>query len=146
LTQSNADLARSPPGQAIEAQIADAQLQLSHDQLAYVQHMRAFQTTSRSSTRSVACAGSSSCSPRAVSTTCSTARFYLQQMSVSELQLARKLRAERDSLEHNESCWLKLGPTWRHCSTRCRPRQCDSVRWRKSPATDSQLDSQRARH
>ena len=48
LAQSSADLAPiAAQAQAIEAQIADAQLQLSHDQLAYLQHVRAFQADMR---------------------------------------------------------------------------------------------------
>src|SRR3979411_2056426 len=43
LAQSNAELAPiAAQAQVIEAQIADAQLQLSHDQLAYLEPLRAF--------------------------------------------------------------------------------------------------------
>jgi len=100
LMQSNADLAPiAAQAQAIEAQIADAQLQLSHDQLAYLQHMRAFQTDIK---KLYALGGM-----RWFEFVFSARSFddllnrtiYLQQMSVSELQLARRLRAERDSLE-----------------------------------------------
>jgi SpoIID/LytB domain protein len=100
LTQSNADLAPiAAQAQAIEAQIADAQLQLSHDQLAYLQHLRAFQTDIK---KLYALGGM-----RWFEFVFSARSFdellnrtiYLQQMSVSELQLARKLRAERDNLE-----------------------------------------------
>ena len=99
LTQSNADLAPiAAQAQAIEAQIADAQVQLSHDQLAYLQHMRAFQTDIK---KLYALGGM-----RWFEFVFSARSFddllnrtiYLQQMSVSELQLARRLRAERDSL------------------------------------------------
>jgi SpoIID/LytB domain protein len=100
LAQSNADLAPiAAKAQAIEAQIADAQLQLSHDQLAYLQHVRAFQADMR---RLYALGGM-----RWLEFVFSARSFddllnrtiYLQQISVSELKLARKLRAERDTLE-----------------------------------------------
>jgi stage II sporulation protein D len=100
LAQSNADLAPiAAQAQAIETQIADAQLQLSHDQLAYLQHLRAFQTDIK---KLYALGGM-----RWFEFVFSARSFddllnrtiYLQQMSVSELQLARKLRAERDALE-----------------------------------------------
>src|SRR5205814_10568433 len=85
--------------QAIEAQIADAQLQLSHDQLAYLQHMRAFQADIK---KLYALGGM-----RWLEFVFSARSFddllnrsiYLQQISVTELQLARKLRGERDALE-----------------------------------------------
>jgi peptidoglycan hydrolase-like amidase len=100
LAQSNADLAPiAAQAQAIETQIADAQLQLSHDQLAFVQHMRAFQADIK---KLYALGGM-----RWFEFVFSARSFddllnrtiYLQQMSVSELQLARKLRGERDALE-----------------------------------------------
>src|SRR3977135_2856343 len=100
LALSSADLAPiAAKAQAIEAQIADAQLQLSHDQLAYLQHLRAFQADMR---KLYALGGM-----RWLEFVFSARSFddllnrtiYLQQMSVSELTLARKLRAERDSLE-----------------------------------------------
>jgi peptidoglycan hydrolase-like amidase len=100
LAQSSADLAPiAAQAQAIEAQIADAQLQLSHDQLAYLQHVRAFQADMR---KLYAFGGM-----RWFEFVFSARSFddllnrtiYLQQVSVSELQLARKLRAERDTLE-----------------------------------------------
>jgi SpoIID/LytB domain protein len=100
LAQSNADLAPiAAQAQAIEAQIADAQLQLSHDQLAYTQHLRAFQ----SDIKKIYALGG----VRWLEFVFSARSFddllnrtiYLQQMSVSELALARKLRAERDALE-----------------------------------------------
>ncbi|MEA2669277.1 MAG: stage sporulation protein [Chloroflexota bacterium] len=100
LAQSNADLAPiAAQAQAIETQIADAQTQLSHDQLAYLQHLRAFQADIK---KLYALGGM-----RWFEFVLSARSFddllnrsiYLQQMSVSELQLARKLRAERDALE-----------------------------------------------
>ena len=100
LALSSADLAPiAAKAQAIEAQIADAQLQLSHDQLAYLQHMRAFQVDIK---KLYALGGM-----RWFEFVFSARSFddllnrsiYLQQISVSELQLARKLRAERDALE-----------------------------------------------
>ena len=100
LAQSNADLAPiAAKAQAIEAQIADAQLQLSHDQLAYEEHLRAF----RIGIRKLYAFGGM----RWFEFVFSARTFddllnrtiYLQQISVSELQLARKLRAERDALE-----------------------------------------------
>jgi peptidoglycan hydrolase-like amidase len=100
LAQSNAELAPiAAQAQAIEAQIADAQLQLSHDQLAYLEHLRAFRTSIR---KLYAFGGM-----RWFEFVFSARSFddllnrtiYLQQISVSELQLARKLRAERDALE-----------------------------------------------
>jgi SpoIID/LytB domain protein len=102
LALSSADLAPiAAKAQAIEAQIADAQLQLSHDQLAYLQHMRAFQADIK---KLYALGGM-----RWLEFVFSARSFddllnrsiYLQQISVSELQLARKLRAERDTLEAN---------------------------------------------
>ena len=100
LAQSNADLAPiAAQAQAIETQIAAAQLQLSHDQLAYLQHLRAFQVDIK---KLYALGGM-----RWFEFVFSARSFddllnrtiYLQQVSVSELQLARKLRAERDALE-----------------------------------------------
>jgi len=100
LALSSADLAPiAAKAQAIEAQIADAQLQLSHDQLAYLQHMRAFQADIK---KLYALGG-----VRWLEFVFSARSFddllnrsiYLQQISVTELQLARKLRAERDALE-----------------------------------------------
>src|SRR5207248_6581302 len=78
---------------------ASAQLQLSHDQLAYLQHLRAFEADI---TKLYALGGM-----RWLEFFFSARSFddllnrsiYLQQISVSELQLARKLRAERDALE-----------------------------------------------
>jgi len=100
LAQSSADLAPiAAQAQAIEAQIADAQLQLSHDQLAYLQHVRAFQADMR---KLYALGGMRWLefvfSARSFDDLLNRA-IYLQHISVSELQLARKLRAERDTLE-----------------------------------------------
>jgi stage II sporulation protein D len=100
LAQSNADLAPiAAQAKAIEAQLADAQLQLSHDQLAYVQHLRAFQVDIR---KLYALGGMRwfefVLSARSFDDLLNRA-IYLQQISVSELQLARRLRAERDALE-----------------------------------------------
>ena len=100
LAQSNADLAPiAAQAQAIEAQIAAAQLQLSHDQVAYLQHLRAFQAD----IKTLYALGGMRWfefvfSARSFDDLLNRA-IYLQQMSVSELQLARKLRAERDALE-----------------------------------------------
>ncbi|MDQ6713904.1 MAG: SpoIID/LytB domain-containing protein [Candidatus Dormibacteraeota bacterium] len=100
LAQSSADLAPiAAKAHAIETQIADAQLQLSHDQLAYRQHIRAFQADMR---KLYALGGM-----RWLEFVFSARSFddllnrtiYLQHISVSELQLARKLRAERDTLD-----------------------------------------------
>jgi len=100
LALSNADLAPvAALAHALQEQIAAAQLQLSHAQLAYVQHLRAFQTDIR---RLYALGGM-----RWIEFVFSARSFddllnrsiYLQQISVSELQLARKLRVERDTLE-----------------------------------------------
>lgn len=100
LALSNTDLAPiAAQAQAIEAQIADAQLQLSHDQLAYVQHLRAFQADIK---KLYALGGMRwfefVFSARSFDDLLNRA-IYLQQVSLSELQLARKLRAERDTLE-----------------------------------------------
>src|ERR1700687_5463733 len=100
LAQSNADLAPiAAQAQAIEAQIAAAQLQLSHDQLAYLQHLRAFQAD----IKTLYALGGMRWfefvfSARSFDDLLNRA-IYLQQISVSELQLARRLRAERDTLE-----------------------------------------------
>jgi SpoIID/LytB domain protein len=100
LALSNADLAPiAAKAHAIEAQIADAQMQLSHDQLGYLQHLRAFQADIR---KIYALGGM-----RWFEFVFSARSFddllnrtiYLQQISVSEGQLARQLRAERDALE-----------------------------------------------
>ena len=100
LALSTADLAPiAAKAHAIEAQIADAQMQLSHDQLAYLQHLRGFQADIR---KIYALGGM-----RWFEFVFSARSFddllnrtiYLQQISVSEGQLARKLRAERDTLE-----------------------------------------------
>jgi stage II sporulation protein D len=100
LAQSNADLAPiAAQAKAIEAQLADAQLQLSHDQLAYVQHLRAFQADIR---KLYALGGMRwfefVFSARSFDDLLNRA-IYLQQISVSELQLARRLRADRVALE-----------------------------------------------
>ena len=100
LALSNADLAPiAAQAQAIEAQIADAQTQLSHDQVAYLQHMRAFQADIK---KLYALGGMRwfefVFSARSFSDLLNRT-VYLQQMSVSELELARRLRAERDALE-----------------------------------------------
>ncbi|HEV2012374.1 MAG TPA: SpoIID/LytB domain-containing protein [Candidatus Dormibacteraeota bacterium] len=100
LAQSNADLAPiAAQAKAIEAQLADAQLQVSHDQLAFVQHLRAFQADIR---KLYALGGMRwfefVFSARSFDDLLNRA-VYLQQISVSELQLARRLRAERDALE-----------------------------------------------
>lgn len=100
LAQSNADLAPiAAQAKAIEAQIAAAQLQLSHDQLAYQQHLRAFQAD----IKTLYALGGMRWfefvfAARSFDDLLNRA-IYLQQMSVSELQLARKLRAERDALD-----------------------------------------------
>ena len=100
LAQSNADLAPiAAKAQAIEAHIADAQLQLSRDQVAYQEHVRAF----RVGIRKLYAFGGMRWfefvfSARTFDDLLNRA-IYLQQISVSELQLARKLRAERDALE-----------------------------------------------
>src|SRR5205823_3144824 len=91
LVQSNADLAPiAARARAIEAQLAEAQLQFSHDQLAYLQHLRAFQADIR---KLYALGGI-----RWLEFVFSARSFddlmnrtvYLQQISVSELQLARR--------------------------------------------------------
>jgi stage II sporulation protein D len=100
LAQPNADLAPvAARAQAIEAQLAEAQVQLSHDQLAYTQHLSAFQADIK---KLYALGGM-----RWFEFVFSARSFddllnrtvYLEQISVSELQLARKLRTERDNLE-----------------------------------------------
>ena len=100
LAQSNGDLAPvAAQAQAIEAQIAEAQVQLSHDQVAYLQHLHAFQSDIK---KLYALGGM-----RWLEFVFSARSFddllnrtiYLQQISVSELQLARQLRAERETLE-----------------------------------------------
>jgi peptidoglycan hydrolase-like amidase len=100
LAQSNADLAPiAARAQALQQQLADAQLQLSHDQLAYTQHLNAFQADIRKlyqlgGTRWIEFVFSARSFDDLLNRT-----IYLQQMSLAELQLARKLRAERDTLE-----------------------------------------------
>ena len=100
LAQSNADLAPiAAQAKAIEGQIAAAQLQLSHDQIAYQEHLRAFQAD----IKTLYALGGMRWfefvfSARSFDDLLNRA-IYLQQMSVSELQLARKLRAERDALD-----------------------------------------------
>ncbi len=90
LAQSTADLAPiAARAQAIEAQIADAQLQLSHDQLAYLEHLRVF----RAGIRKLYAFGGMR-----------WFEFVFSARSFDDLlnrtmQLARKLRAERDTLE-----------------------------------------------
>ena len=100
LAQSNGDLAPvAAQAQAIEAQIAEAQVQLSHDRVAYLQHLHAFQSDIK---KLYALGGM-----RWLEFVFSARSFddllnrtiYLQQISVSELQLARQLRAERETLE-----------------------------------------------
>ena len=100
LALSNADLAPiAARAQAIQAQIDTAQLELSHARLAYLQHLRAFQADIR---KLYALGGM-----RWMEFVFSARSFddllnrtiYLQQISVSELQLARRLRVERDTLE-----------------------------------------------
>ena len=100
LAQGNADLAPiAAQAQAIETQIADAQNQLARDQVFYDLHLHAFQADMR---KLYALGGM-----RWLEFVFSARSFddllnrtiYLQHISVSELQLARKLRAERDTLE-----------------------------------------------
>jgi len=100
LGQSNAELAPiAAQAHTIQTQIDAAQLQLSHARLAYLKHLRAFQADIR---RLYALGG-----VRWLEFVFSARSFddllnrsiYLQQISVSELQLARRLRVERDTLE-----------------------------------------------
>ena len=100
LALSNADLAPiAAQAQAIEARIAEAQSQLACDQVFYDLHLHAFQADMR---KLYALGGM-----RWLEFVFSARSFddllnrtiYLQHISVSELQLARKLRAERDTLE-----------------------------------------------
>jgi SpoIID/LytB domain protein len=100
LALSNADLAPvAAQAQALQAKIADAQQQLSQAQVAYRRHLDAFQRDMR---RVYALGG-----VRWIEFVFSARSFddllnrtiYLQQISLGEYQLARKLRAERDTLE-----------------------------------------------
>jgi len=100
LALSNADLAPiAAKANAIQAQINAAELQLARAQLAYLRHVRSFQADIR---RLYALGGM-----RWIEFVLSARSFddllnrsiYLQQISVSEMQLARKLSVERDTLE-----------------------------------------------
>jgi peptidoglycan hydrolase-like amidase len=100
LAQSNADLAPvAAQAQALQDQINLAELRLSTSQANYAQHLQAFLHDIR---RLYALGGL-----RWVEFVFSARNFddllnraiYLQQISVAELQLARKLKAERDAIE-----------------------------------------------
>jgi peptidoglycan hydrolase-like amidase len=100
LTQANADLAPiAAEAQALQNQIATAQAQLAQAQLAYLQHLTSFQRDIR---KLYALGGF-----RWIEFIFSARNFddllnraiYLQQISLSELQIARRLRAERDTLD-----------------------------------------------
>jgi stage II sporulation protein D len=145
LALSNADLAPiAARAQAIQAQLADAQLQLSHDQLAYQQHLRAFQADIR---KLYALGGMRWLefvfSARSFDDLLNRA-IYLQQISVSELQLARKLRAERDALDSQRQLLAQaqadLAPLLQALQARA-----NSIASQVATVAsyDSQLDSQR---
>jgi len=100
LAQSNADLAPvAAQAQALEASISLAEDQLSGAQFTYSQRLLGFQRDMR---KLYALGG-----VRWIQFVFSARSFddllnraiYLQQISLGELQLARKLRAERDTLE-----------------------------------------------
>jgi peptidoglycan hydrolase-like amidase len=100
LAISTADLAPiAARATALQAQIDAAQLQVDRAQLAYLKHLRGFQADIR---RLYALGGM-----RWIEFVFSASSFddllnrsiYLQQISVGELQLARKLRVERDTIE-----------------------------------------------
>jgi SpoIID/LytB domain protein len=99
LAQSNADLAPvAALAQSLQTQMADAQTQLSHDQVAYNQHMQGFQKDIRKiyelgGFRWLEFLFSARSFDDLINRT-----VYLQQISMGELQIARKLRAERDML------------------------------------------------
>ncbi len=100
LAQSNADLAPiATQAQALQTRLAEATTRLALDQLAYQQHLAAF----RQDVRKVYELGGT----RWVEFLFAARSFddllnrsiYLQQMTVGEFQLARKLQAERLALE-----------------------------------------------
>ncbi|HET9847506.1 MAG TPA: SpoIID/LytB domain-containing protein [Candidatus Dormibacteraeota bacterium] len=100
LALSDADLAPvAAQAQALQARIADAEQQLAQAQRSYRQHLEAFQRDMR---KLYALGGI-----RWVEFVFSARSFddllnrtiYLQQISLGELQLAHRLRAERDTLE-----------------------------------------------
>jgi peptidoglycan hydrolase-like amidase len=100
LAQSDAELAPvAAEAQALEARISLAEDQLSGAQFTYVQHVEAFQRDMR---KLYALGGvhwiEFVFSARSFDDLLNRA-IYLQQISLGELQLAHKLRAERDTLE-----------------------------------------------
>jgi len=100
LAQSNADLAPvASQVQALQARLADSAMQLSHDQVAYQQHLAGFRTDIRKvyelgGTRWFEFIFSARSFDDLLSRT-----IYLQQLTVGEFQMARKLQAERRALE-----------------------------------------------
>jgi peptidoglycan hydrolase-like amidase len=100
LAQSDADLAPvAAEAQALEARISVAEDQLSGAQFTYVQHVDAFQRDMR---KLYALGGvhwiEFVFSARSFDDLLNRA-IYLQQLSLGELQLAHKLRTERDTLD-----------------------------------------------
>jgi len=100
LVQSDADLAPvASQVQALQARLADAATQLSHDQLAYQQHLAGF----RADIRQVYELGGTRWFEFIVSARSFddllNRTIYLQQVTVGEFQVARTLQAERRALE-----------------------------------------------
>ena len=145
LALSNADLAPvAAQAQALQAKIAEAQQQLSQAEVGYRRHLEAFQRDMR---KIYALGG-----VRWVEFVFSARSFddllnrtiYLQQISVGEFQLARKLRAERDTLEAQRKvltqAQAELTPLLQTLQARA-----DAIANQVATVAnyDSQLDSQR---
>jgi len=100
LAQSNADLAPvASQIQTLQSRMAEAATQLARDQGAYTQHLGAF----RSDVRKIYELGGMRwfefiLSARSFDDLLNRT-IYLQQMTVGEFQVARKLKAERETLE-----------------------------------------------
>lgn len=101
LAQSDADLAPiASRFEALQAQLQQAESQLLRDQLAYLQHRRAFEQDIR---RIYELGGlrwfEFIFSARSFDDLLNRA-VYLNQLTLSEFQMAKRLRAERDGLEN----------------------------------------------
>lgn len=145
LAQSNADLAPvAAQAQSLQAQMADAQTQLSLDELAYGQHVLEFQHDIR---KMYELGGF-----RWLEFLFSARSFndllnrtvYLEQLSLGEVQVARKLRAERDALEVQRQLIAKeqaqLAPVLALLQSRA---NAAAAQVAAVASYDNQLDSQR---
>jgi peptidoglycan hydrolase-like amidase len=145
LALSNADLAPvAAQAQALQQRITDAQAQLTSAQAAYGRHLEAFQRDMR---KIYALGG-----VRWIEFIFSARNFddllnrtiYLQQISMAELQVAHKLRAERDTLDAQRRVLLQaqsdLTPLLQALQARA---NAVASQVAQVSSYDSQLESQR---